>query len=405
MTDAAPAPRRRLSAGGLLLILAGVFLLVCVLAAVVLREQIFQTALDPGVPYQTYDIPPPPDYAEQESWARYDSITNDATSAVFFIHPTTYDGGSDWNAPWDRPQERAELLEIVLPNYVEPFAAAGPVRAPHYRQAALYAFMNNREDSQLARMTAYRDVRAAFEAFLADLGEDRAFILAGVGQGGMHATGLLLEIVAADEDLSRRLAAAYVLDAPLPLDLVEGPLASLGPCRGETDVRCLISYIPARPAERSRIDAILERSMTWDAGGGLNFVSGRGLLCVNPLLWTTAEDYAPARLHGGGAAAEGLAPGESPSPLANQTSAQCQNGLLMIEQPRSSALRRPSRLGEDRRVPPFNLFYVDLRADAQRRMETLEAILAEEARYAPPLDAPESIEEADVIPVDPPGGD
>ncbi len=371
-------------------------------AAWLAREAIFQSLLDPGVPYQTYSVPDAPDYAQSHAWARKDAL-EDGEGAVFFVHPTTYDGGSHWNAPFDRPQEAEELSRIILPNYAEPFAAAGAVFAPHYRQAALYAFMNNREDSQLARMTAYEDVARSFERFLAEIGPDRGFIISGVGQGGLHATGLLLDAVARDDALSKRLAAAYVIDAPLPLDLVEGPLHSLPPCRGETQARCLVSYVAVRPAERSRIETVLERSMTWDPEGGLSFVSGRGLLCVNPLLWTTAEDYAPARLHAGGAAAEGLAPGDAPSPLANQTSAQCQNGLLMVERPRSSLLRRPHRLAEDRRVPPFNLFYADIRADAARRMETVSALLAEEARYAPPLGDPEDIDEAEVVPIDPPG--
>jgi len=396
-------PPRRLSAGRIALLIAAALIIACALAAWLLRDQIFQTALDPGVPYQTYEVPPPPDYADTGAWARFDSLDG-AEAAVFFLHPTTYDGGNNWNAPWDRPQEAAELRDIILPNYAEPFAAAGAVLAPHYRQASLYSFMNNREDSRLARMQAYGDVRAAFAAFREAIGPDRAFMLAGVGQGGLHAAGLLLDDVAADPDLSRRLAAAYIIDAPLPLDLIEGPLANLGACQDETQVRCLISYVPVRPVERSRIETILERSMSWDASGALDFIAGRGLLCVNPLLWTTAEDYAPARLHAGGAAAERLAPGDDPSPLADQTSAQCQNGLLMIEQPRSRLLRRPNRLGEDRRVPPFNLFYADLRADAVRRMEAVQVILAEEALYAPPFDAPETVEEAPVVPIDPPGG-
>ena len=49
---------------------------------------------------------------------------------------------------------------------------------------------------------------------------------------------------------------------------------------------------------------------------------------------------------------------------------------------------------------PANLFYMDIRANAQARLDTLQAILADEARYAPPLDAPVEVETAPITPID-----
>ena len=379
------------------------FLALALVASWVLRDQIYQTFLDPGVPYQTYEVPPAPDYADPGAWAMKPvaMALTETEPVVFLVHPTTYDGGSQWNAPYDRPQEAEELAGIVLPNYAGPFFAAGSVYAPHYRQAALYAFMNNREDSIQARLKAHEDVQRAFARFLQEIGQDRPFIVVGVGQqGGLHALGVLLDQVAPAPQLRRRLAAAYILEAPVPLDLFAGPLAELPACAEPDQVRCIIAYATIEPGERDRVDALLERGMSWTGDGGLDYVAGRGTLCVNPLLWRTSEDFAPARLHRGGAAAEGLAPGDHPSPLANQTGAQCQNGLLMIETPRSRVLRRPHRLAETRRVPPFNLFYADLEADSVRRIEILTAIMAEEARYAPPLEGVEEVEIAPVKPID-----
>ncbi|MFW5659989.1 MAG: DUF3089 domain-containing protein [Oceanicaulis sp.] len=380
------------------------FLVLLAASAVVLRDQIHQTLLDPGIPFQTYEPPPAPDYAAAEAWAAHqDGALDEAgeTPAVFFVHPTTYDGGQHWNARFDRRQEGEELDRFVLPNWAAPFAAGdAALFAPHYRQASLYAFMNNREDSLQARRLAYTDIRAAFESFVAEAGEDRPILIAGVGQGALHALGLLIDVVAPDETLRKRLASAYLLEAPVPLDLFSGPLATLQPCAGPNDVRCVVSYNAVRPVERERIENILDRSMSWTASGALDYVSDRALLCINPLIWTSSEDYAPARLHRGGAAAEGLSLEDAPSPMANQTGAQCQNGLLMIEQPRARALRRPGRLGEDRRTPVSNLFYMDLRLDAARRLEALETIRDDEARFAPPLDAPVEIGGTEFKPID-----
>ena len=84
--------------------------------------------------------------------------------------------------------------------------------------------------------------------------------------------------------------------------------------------------------------------------------------------------------------------------MAGQTGAQCQAGVLMIDQPRTRALRRAARVGEDRRTPTSNLFYMDIRIDAERRLDRLAGFLAEERLWAPPL---EDVEEIDVAPVVP----
>ena len=64
-----------------------------------------------------------------------------------------------------------------------------------------------------AREFAAQDVLAAFDAFLSDIGEDRPFLIAGVGQGGLHAAYVLLERVAPSEDLRQRLIAAGIRGA------------------------------------------------------------------------------------------------------------------------------------------------------------------------------------------------
>jgi hypothetical protein len=386
----------------LILIGAGAFLAFVIAASILLRDQIFQTLLDPGIPFQTYQLPAAPDYVQSDAWAARPDVEDPDAPAVFFIHNTTYDGGSHWNAPYDRPQEATEIDEIVIPNFAAPFLVRqGQLYAPHYRQAALYTFMNNREDAVSARRLASDDVQAAFAAFIDQISPERPIIIAGVGQGALHGLKVLIDQVAPSEALRLRLMAAYLLEAPTPTDLFSNALRTLPPCQSLADIRCVISYNSVRQQERERIFDITERSMSWTGDDTLSFVADRALLCVNPLLWTTTEDYAPARLHRGGAAAKGLTLEDAPSAMANQTGAQCQNGLLMIEQPRASALRRAGRLGEDRRAPDFNLFYTNLRLDAQRRLERLAETRAEEALYAPPFDAPIEVNDATLIPVDP----
>jgi hypothetical protein len=120
---------------------------------------------------------------------------------------------------------------------------------------------------------------------------------------------------------------------------------------------------------------------------------------VNPILGARTDEYASARLHRGAVAAEGLPPDATPAPLSGQTGAQCADGLLFIEPPTAQALQHGRRLAEEYRVPPFNLFYEDLRLDAARRSLNLITILQEERRWAPPLQSMEEVEDSPVVPI------
>jgi hypothetical protein len=375
---------------GLLLLLA--------LASWILRDQIYQSFLDPGEPYQTYTIPPAPDYAAADSW--YARPTEPGTGpAVFFVHGTTYPGGSDWNAAIDAEAPANRVIEEQLPNFAAPFSALGTLYAPRYRQAALYTFMNRREDGVAARLTAVGDVRAAFAEFLDLIEEDTPFLLVGAGQGGMHALAVLIEDIAPAENIRRRLVAAYVLESQLPLDLLDNALAVIAPCETPDDIRCVFSYVSSLSDNDARIRILTEVGMVYDAGGDFSLVEGRGLLCVNPILGARTTDYAPARLHQGGAQAAGFREGAHPAALPAQTGAQCLDGVLMTELPRSRSLHRPGRLAENYRLPPFNLFYEDLRADAAHRLERFLPVFESENEMAPPLGQPEEVDETPFIPI------
>jgi hypothetical protein len=130
---------------------------------------------------------------------------------------------------------------------------------------------------------------------------------------------------------------------------------------------------------------LTETLMTWDGRGAMAPLVGRRLACMNPLLWNAGEDYAPSRLNRGAVAAEGMEPGVTPSPAPGQTGAQCQDGLLLIEEAESSRFRRPVALAERYRTPPYNLFYEDLRANARARARAALDRMANEALYAEPI--------------------
>jgi len=376
--------------------LAGIFFILLILTYFY-RDDIFQNIQDPRQPFQTYEPPIAPNYSVLESWLAQpdlgiDPFTLTAKGDVFVVVPSVYRGGAHWNLPSDDLKRKSRLQRIVRPNYVSPYGEAGRLFAPYYRQASLYAFMTNREDAQQAQDFAYQDVKRAFDQFLKQSPPERPIVLVGHNQGASHVQRLLADFF--QDDLKQRLAVAYVIDHPLSMDSFEGPLENLTPCLSQEQTQCIVAFGSFTPKDKVIAQRFLEKSLVHD-GQDYYAIANRPTLCINPLLWTNSTDYAPARLHLGGVAAEGLDPDMIPAPMTKQSGAQCQNGLLLVDMPKSKSLRRPLKVGGKFRTLPSNLFYEDLKQDAIRRVGSLlESGLLPE-RAGPMLDELEAEEVQD----------
>ena len=285
---------------------------------------------------------------------------------VFFIHPTTFDGGKDWNGPIGDRKAAALFTNVMAPNYAAPFASIGRVFAPRYRQASLYTSLTLFDDALEAREFAYGDVRAAFDKYQRDFSKGRPFIIVGVEQGGVLASRLLSEVIAPDTDLRRRLVAAYLQETAVPADEF-GPRSAIPACARRDEAGCVLAWISIRRGDFPRRLRILHRTVVWNDRGRLVGLGEREPLCVNPLLGAIGGMEAPPRLNLGAANATGLEWGATPGFMTRQVGAACIGGILSVTRPRSASLRPsgdwPARL----RAAPYNLFYADIEADARAR--------------------------------------
>ena len=339
------------------------------------QDDIFQTIQDPRQPFQTYDPPEAPDYASADSWLSQPDLSVDPFTLkekgdVFVIVPSVYRGGEHYVLPSDDLRRKSKLERIVRPNYVTPYGDAGRLFAPFYRQASLYSYMTTREDARLAQDCAYQDVKRAFEVFLTQSPPERPLVLVGHNQGASHLIRLLQDFFQEESDLTQRLAVAYVIDYPLPLDLFGTTLSALEPCEDSDDTGCVAAFGTFMPGETVIEERFTDRLLVHD-GEDYESVYGRPLLCVNPLTWMRNEDYAPERLHKGGVAAEGLEPDIRPAASPNEVGAQCDSGILRVDRPKSRSLRRPIQVGAKFRTLPSNLFYEDLKQNAVERVNAL----------------------------------
>ncbi|MDP2212623.1 DUF3089 domain-containing protein [Phenylobacterium sp.] len=341
-------------------------------SGVVWRDDILRTGLDPKEPFQTYEPPPAPDYGRREAWnllpTQPETWVEDGPPAdVFFVGPTSYDGGRHWNAPIDDPRAERFFQRTVGPNYVGPFVRMGRVFAPRHRQASLYSMLTLRDDAREARRFAYGDVRAAFAQYMDAYNQGRPFVIVGVEQGGTLAARLLAEDVASDPDRLRRLVAAYLIETAVP---AAGP--PLPPCQTADQTGCLAAWVSAYEGDRERAQQIRDRSLIWDRDGQLSNLSGLAI-CYNPLLGQVSDDEAPARLAKGATNATNLEWGARPALQSRQVSARCENGVLRVSRPRSVAFQPTGSWANQRKVPGYNLFYGDLEASYELRLSALLA--------------------------------
>jgi hypothetical protein len=360
----------------------GALAVLLIAAAVIWREDIFQTTLDPKTPFQTYDPPPAPDYASERAWALLPKTPEtvdpgDPPADVFFIYPTTYNGGHDWNAPLDNAQTSRDLTSIMLPNYAGPFVRLGRVFAPRYRQASLYAEITLRDDSRDARKFAYADVLTAFRRWLQQYGGTRPFLIVGIDQGGFLASRLLAEEIAPNAALRARLAGAYLIDTIVPADAF-APGSAVPACQARQQAGCVVAYAEITQGRVLEGREMLDRALVWAPGGELENIGDRPALCVNPLLGAATDADAPARLNLGAVNATGLEWAARPAFMQRQVGARCEGGLLWISKPKSASLAPSTAWPDHLKAPGYNLFYADLEADAAARIAALAA------RPAPP---------------------
>jgi hypothetical protein len=335
------------------------------LAAYVWRADIHEALLDPGVPFQTYQPPPAPDYAQSASWTTRPGPATDRDPPVdiFFLHPTTFDGGREWiGAIGDKDAARLNR-RVMIPNYAGPFRSVGRMFAPRYRQASLYTHITSRDDAREARAFAYNDVAAAFRYYLEHDNGGRPFIIVGVEQGGFLAERLLIDL---DPTLRQRLVAAYLIETAVPSDAP--PLA---PCTRRDQAHCLIAWVSAVDGEPDTLAERLRHSLAWSGDHALLFGTRRPV-CVDPVTGV-AGGSAPAKAHLGGVNASNLDWDARPAFLSHQVQTACREGVLRITRPRAPSLRPTGDWVEQQRARPFNIFYADLEADAQARTAALRA--------------------------------
>lgn len=320
------------------------------------------------------DPPAAPDYARPDAWAAYPgtashtadvppglSATPATTTPVFFVHPTTYLMPTIANAAFaPGGAAQAGVDAAVMRFQASVFNGCCVIFAPRYRQASLRAVMSNTPQGYTADELAYGDVQRAFDRFL-QVNPSGPFILASHSQGSIHALRLLQQRIMGTP-LQRRLVAAYLIGVALPQEI-----ARLGVpvCQDAGATGCVISWNSVRRSYGDRRRR--ETSVIWWQGS-YQPISGRPLVCVNPLDWRV-DSKAPPSSNAGALYSAGR---DKPLPplVSKLTGTECKNGLLGVEIPPQERRHFHDVLSAFGIYHDFDygLFYANIRENALLRV-------------------------------------
>jgi hypothetical protein len=372
--------------------LAAVVLLAAAAAAVYFTGNTLTVLVWVGKPHHGWDMArkaPPPDYAKASSWAALpttrsaaDLVPPGSVAAkepavdVFFVHPTGYLNGGDWNSPLDLNSKTEENTTWMLANQASVFNGCCKIYAPRYRETSIYRyFVAPSEVTKKAADLAYGDVDRAFTYFLEHYSKGRPFIIASHSQGSEHAFRLLRERIDGTP-LAARLVAGYLIGFDID-DKRANALRTVHVCARADDIHCIVHWATyGEGADKPR---------NQDAGK---------LVCINPLTWQRDGARAGKALNKGaepitgkfqpnllgGEAASGVTFGPLQAPLKAWSWAECRDGLLTVADQTGGPFAKMDVGGKNYHGLDYALFAMDIRENATLRAQ---AWLGEQLRDGP----------------------
>lgn len=337
-----------------------------------------------GMPEKSFDAlerPAVPDYTETSAWAALPTMQDaadfapDGTSVpeaqamaradVFYIQPTTYRGGENWNQDISMEDVNAWTDISVIARQASAFNGCCKIYAPRYRQATIAAMGAPDDSGARAYALAYEDVFKAWQHYTSAWNEGRPFIIASHSQGTLHAAKLLEEEIDGTP-WADKMIAAYIVGIGQNKGLFGRSLKQITLCKGATDTGCVISWNtftrdgdPAPGVTRLKA-RYRERFGTSE---------GEEIVCWNPVSAMLDGANVPASKNLG-ALPGAPNPGDPLTDLPALTSgfgAECKDGSLYTDKPLTDDFNLTLFDGGNLHMHDFDLFYENIRVNAVER--------------------------------------
>ena len=245
------------------------------------------------IPIHDFNInfaPPAPIYSKIKYWAEHpekkithailpknytDSLYNyNSKIDVFFVHPTLYFKGENWNANVDNEKLNNKIKASSIKHQANVFSGIANIYAPHYRQMHIHAY-SDLKNGYKAYDLAYSDVKNAFLYYWKNYNKSKKFIIASHSQGTNHSERLLKEIILQNDSMKDLLIISYLVGMPISPFNEDHP-----PCSTHNQLNCFLSW-------QTFAEGYLPD----------NWVKNDSTSCVNPISWTTDNNLSRKQNH------------------------------------------------------------------------------------------------------------
>jgi hypothetical protein len=295
--------------------------------------------------------PKPPDYSQLDNWAAHPDkvdfadgtpspeIKNGQAEAeidVFFVHPTTLFGKKEWNGNVSDEKLNERTEKRAIKHQASIFNGVGRVYAPRYRQMSLGGFYDKHDvkSNGKAFHTAYCDIKASFEYYLAHFNQGRPIMIVSHSQGSAHAIHLLKDYFDG-KDIQPQLVAAYIPGWPVPADT----FSTLKPCETPSETGCYASWCSFEYHTQPKHPEWYDNAVV-----------------VNPITWRTVTLPSQMDEH------KGTVMGDYSVVYPNVLIAQSNTHILWVTRP---DIKGTNIIGSNNfHIADFNLFWLDVRENA-----------------------------------------
>lgn len=331
----------------------------------------------PSTPFDLNVSPAAPDYTKNHSWVALPDTKSaaDATpmgvtagdqdnakADVFFVYPTVFFSRTAWNASIDDAANNARIDELPMASQASAFNGCCAIYAPRYRQMTLGGFVKWSVNSEAALELAYGDVSLAFDEFLRRT-HGRPFIIAGHSQGSRLARRLIAERIDGTP-LTRRLVAGYLIGAWIEQSWFTN-LRDIRACTSATDKQCVVTWSTYEEGRRGTLQRMALGKTSHYAPESIR----RPYVCINPVTWSTDEGTSPIGRHLGAWLPD--TGKDARAPQKAMITARCKDGAVYVSTIGTEYAAKTIPFGNLHNLD-YNLFYMDIRANAIARVAAFE---------------------------------
>ena len=294
---------------------------------------------------------------------------------VFFIHPSTYFETLSWNQdPMDLDgiSRISGIYEVLWKAFqASVFSECCEIFAPRYRQSTYGAFGDN-DNGLLARELAFYDISSAFDYYMDNYHDGRPIIISGHSQGSELAMRLIYEKFN-DVEMAGKLLVAYIPGFPFPEGYISSMINHVPICSSRTQISCINTWMTLGDDSDTIIyhNRIASSKLMHKLDDWI-LISGKGLVCVNPLSWRQ-DGILVESLYNPGSYIPNV-PIFMSFPIWGETtteiiegfaSAQCKDGFLVTDAPRNRLVVSDS----DYHRYDIPLFYLSIKENVLERID------------------------------------